>query len=178
MSRPSGVAALLIAALFTAPTPTHAQAQQTPNTLKLDAGAARPPATLADVGLLVGHWEGEFLGGTAEELWLPAQGGTMLGVFRLHENGKAVFYELMILAEEQASVSMKLKHFHADLRAWEEKDAMQTFRLVKATPEALWFEGLTFRKQPDGSIRGFIALGEKDGDVKEETFVYRPVKPR
>ncbi|MBK9709502.1 MAG: hypothetical protein IPO77_21690 [Acidobacteria bacterium] len=155
-----------------------AQKPQTANTLTLEDPARRPKATLADLSLLVGHWQGEFLGANAEELWLPAAGGSMVGLFRLHKEGKIVFYEFMILVEEEASVSMKLKHFHPDLKGWEAQDAMKTFRLVKATSEAIWFEGLTFRKQADGSLRGFIAISAKDGSVREESFLYRPITPR
>ncbi len=155
-----------------------AQKPQTANTLTLEDPARRPKATLADLSLLVGHWQGEFLGANAEELWLPAAGGSMVGLFRLHKEGKVVFYEFMILVEEEASVSMKLKHFHPDLKGWEAQDAMKTFRLVKATRDAIWFEGLTFRKQVDGSLRGFIAISAKDGTVREESFLYRPITTR
>lgn len=153
-----------------------AQVKQTEHTLKIEEKAARPKATLADVKLLEGHWQGDFLGARAEELWLPPAGGAMAGIFRLYEGDKVMFYELMLLVEEEGSVSMKLKHFHADLKGWEEKDAMKTFRLVKATPEGVWFEGLTFLKQADGTLKGFIALKGKDGSAQEEAFVYRPVK--
>jgi hypothetical protein len=155
---------------------THAQVTQTEHTLKLEENAARPKATLADVKLLEGHWKGDFLGAKAEELWLPPAGGAMAGIFRMYDGDKVVFYELMVLVEEEGSVSMKLKHFHPDLKGWEEKDAMKTFKLVKATPEGVWFEGLTFLKQADGSLQGYIAFKQKDGGAKEEAFVYRPAK--
>jgi len=87
-----------------------------------------------------------------------------------------MFYEFMLLLEEEGSVSMKLKHFHGDLKGWEEKDEMQTFRFVKSTPDGVWFEGLTFLKQADGSLKGYIALKGKDGKAQEEAFVYRPAK--
>ncbi|MBI1321949.1 hypothetical protein GC170_02010 [bacterium] len=153
-----------------------AQVKQTEHTLKLEEKAARPKATLADVKLLAGHWQGDFLGAKAEELWLPPAGGAMAGIFRLYEGDKVMFYELMLLVEEEGSVSMKLKHFHADLKGWEEKDAMKTFRFVQATPEGVWFEGLTFLKQADGTLKGYIALKGKDGSAQEEAFVYRTVK--
>jgi hypothetical protein len=155
---------------------THAQVAQTEHTLKLEEKAARPKATLADVKLLEGHWKGDFLGAKAEELWLPPAGGAMAGVFRLYEGDKAMFYEFMLLLEEEGSVSMKLKHFHGDLKGWEEKDEMQTFRFVKSTLEGVWFEGLTFLKQADGSLKGYIALKGKDGKAHEESFVYRQAK--
>ena len=152
------------------------QSPQTSNTLTLVESAARPKATLADLKLLVGHWKGEFLGATAEEVWLPTAGGSMLGTFRLYREKEIVFYEIMIAFEEEGSVSIKLKHFHPDLKGWEEKNEMVTFRFIKKSENAIWFEGLTFRKLKDGSLQGFIAIRHKDGSVKEESFRYRPVR--
>lgn len=155
-----------------------AQIAQTPNTLQLDDSAPRPAATLADVELLLGHWQGSFMGAQAEEIWLPAAGNTMVGLFRLYSDEEVYFYEIMHMVEEEGSVSLKLKHFHGDLKGWEEKDEMVTFRFVKSTPEGLWFEGLTFLKQPDGSLQSFIAVGRDDGTSGEESFIYRPVGSR
>jgi len=152
------------------------QSQQTPNTLSLDNPTERPKATLADISLLVGHWRGEFLGATAEEVWLPPAGGSMLGVFRLYKDDQILFYEIMIAMEEEGSVSLKLKHFHSDLEGWEEKDGMVTFRLVKAGQDAVWFEELTYRKREDGSLQGFIAIRQKDGNVVENSFTLHPLE--
>lgn len=149
--------------------------QQTPNTLSLDNTTERPKATLEDIRLLVGHWKGEFLGALAEEVWLPPAGGSMLGVFRLYKDDRVLFYEIMIAVEEEGSVSLKLKHFHSDLMGWEEKDGMVTFRLVKAGNNAVWFEGLTYHRHEDDSLRGFIAIRQKDGNVTENSFTLHPV---
>jgi hypothetical protein len=158
-----------------AATTMSAPVQNTPNTLKLAPGAAPPKATLADAAMLIGHWRGEFLGATAEELWLAPAGGAMAGIFRLVEKDTVQFYELMTVVEEEGSIAMKLKHFHANLHGWEEKDKLVTFRLVRAGANELCFEGLTFRRLPDGSLEGYVALGKKDGTPKEERFVYRRV---
>lgn len=165
---------VLIVFLFS-PGMLWAQSLETPNTLRLDKSTERPKATLADVSLLIGHWRGEFLGATAEEIWLPPAGGSMLGVFRLYKDDKVLFYEIMIAVQEEGSVSLKLKHFHSELKGWEEKDGVVTFRLVKASQEAIWFEGLTYRKHKDGSLRGFIAIHQKDGSVTENSFTLHPV---
>jgi hypothetical protein len=162
--------------LLLLPTLVSAQSSQTANTLTLDDSSARPKATLGDIKMLVGHWKGGFLGSTAEEVWLPAAGGSMLGTYRLYKEKAVVFYEIMIAVEEEGSVAIKLKHFHPDLKGWEEKNETVTFRFIKASEDAIWFEGLTFRKQDDGSLQGFIAIRQKDGSVKEESFMYRPVR--
>ncbi len=171
--RSAGLALLLIplAAMGTA-----AEVEPlTPNTLRLAEGAARPAATLDAARLLVGHRRGPFLGGEMEEIWLPPDGGTMLGLFRLIRDGAASFYEIQAIVEEEGSIALKVKHFAADLTAWEEKDEMASFRFVKAAPDALWFEGLTFRALPDGGLEGFIALKDKDGAMREEAFRLRPI---
>lgn len=167
------LATLLLA--VTLPLAAPAQTLQTPHTLKLDASAAAPKATLADAALLVGHWQGEFLGGQAEELWLPAAGGALVGMFRLHADGQAQFYEIMTVTEENGSLVMRLKHFHPDMKGWEEKDEREVFRLVKATKDGLWFEGLTYLRNPDGTLSVHVALQGKDGKVSEATALFKPV---
>ena len=171
--RLSAVRAAILLALL--PAAVAAQGPLTPNTLKLDDSAKRPRATLSDVALLAGHWHGPFLGATAEEVWLPAAGGQMAGIARIFKQDAVVFYELMVFVEEEGSVSMKLKHFGPELKGWEEKNDVVTFRLVKADAHGVWFEGLTFRRQPDGGLQGFVAFRQKDGTHREEAFVYRPV---
>jgi hypothetical protein len=171
-----GVTATLAGLLLWAG-PASAQSPKTENTLTLDAGAPRPQVTLADLGLLVGQWRGEFLGGTADEVWLPPAGGSMIGMFRLIDKDKVVFHEFWTVVEEDGGVVMRLKHFHPDLKGWEEKNDAVVFKVVKVSADTVWFEGLTYRKGADGALQGFIALGRKDGTAREEAFVFRPVRP-
>lgn len=178
MKRRTASAVTTLLCLLLLPGLAAAQSQQTPNTLAFSESAPRPRATLADLTLLVGHWKGGFLGSTAEEVWLPPAGGSMFGAARLFRDTEVVFYEIMIAVEEEGSVSLKLKHFHPDLKGWEEKNETVTFRLVKASGNTIWFDGLTFRKREDGSLQGFIAIRYKDGTVKEESFTYQPVTAR
>lgn len=167
-------AATLVLALSLA-SAAPAQTPLTENTLALDESAARPAATLDDVSLLIGHWRGPFLGGTAEEVWLPPAGGTMVGTFRLVQEDEAAFYELMVLLEEEGSVTLKLKHFNRDLTGWEEKADTVDFPLVKAEADAVYFAGLTYRRGPEGTLQGFLAMGSDGGEMTEATFVYHPV---
>lgn len=154
------------------------QRYQTPNTLILSHPSERPQATLADVSILVGHWKGEFLGAMAEEVWLPSAGGSMLGVFRLYRDDQVLFYEIMIAVEDEGSVSLKLKHFDSNLTGWEEKDGMVTFQLVKANEDSIWFEGLTYHKQEEDTLQGYIAIRQKDGNITENSFtLYRVRAP-
>lgn len=167
---------LFILAVCVAVTPVMAQSPKTPNTLSLDASSQPARATLNDMKLLVGHWQGDFLGGVAEELWLPPAGGAMVGVFRLVSQGRVEFYELMTLSEDAGTVVLTLKHFGHDLAGWEEKGESQTFRLVRAEKGVLWFDGLTYRRLPDGSLGGAVAIRSRDGKVRDEVFVLKPTR--
>jgi hypothetical protein len=149
--------------------PARAQETQTANTLTAPVDFAGPPATLADMKWLVGHWKGTGLGGVSEEMWSEPAGGVMMGMYRLVLNGKPSFYEFIHLAEENGSLVMKLKHFDPDLTGWEEKERFVTFRLLKLEREAVYFGGLTFRRSGD-RLRIFLALRDKDGRVREERF--------
>jgi hypothetical protein len=149
--------------------PAAAQERETANTLKAGADFAGPAATLADMAWLIGHWKGSGLGGVSEEMWSAPEGGVMMGMYRLVIGGKPSFYEFMHLAEDRGSLVMKLKHFNADLTAWEEKDRFVTFRLVKLGLNEVYFSGLTFRRSVD-RLQIFLALRDKEGTVREEEF--------
>ncbi|MBM3818698.1 MAG: hypothetical protein FJW14_06735 [Acidimicrobiia bacterium] len=110
------------------------------------------------------------LGGVSEEVWAEPAAGAMMGTYRLVVNGKLVFYEFLTLVEENGSLALKLKHFNADLTAWEEKDRFVTFRLAKLTPTEAWFGGLTFRRVTNDRLEIFLALRGADGNVREEVF--------
>ena len=108
-------------------------------------------ATIEQFDWLVGQWVGAGIkGAPATESWLPPTGGTMVGTFvqeTASDDGEAaiMFSEHMYLVKDGASVSLKLKHFNADLTGWEEKDDMLTFRLLAIEDCAAYFSGLTLR---------------------------------
>lgn len=149
-----------------------AQSVKTEHTFKLDNVDARVPATLDDVAWMVGAWTGDAFGGTFEEVWNPPSLGTMVGMFKVLGDEKVNFYELLLLAEEEGSLVLKVKHFHADFTAWEDKDDYVTFRLVSISPDAAHFSGLSFYRKGDDEIHTFLAL-HSDEKVWEEKLVYR-----
>ena len=59
--------------------PLDAQSRHTEHTVRLDSGMASPPATLADVAWIQGHWRGPGLGGISEEFWMEPSGGCHSG---------------------------------------------------------------------------------------------------
>lgn len=151
--------------------PVVAQSPNTEHTFKLDDSTSKPQATLADMSWLVGAWTGPAMGGTAEEFWSPPSAGTMVGSFKLMKDGEVLFYEFMLLAEEQGTLSLKLKHFNANLEAWEEKEDYVNFRLVKIAEDAVHFSGLSFYRVTPDELHVYVAL-QNDQDVAEEEFIY------
>jgi hypothetical protein len=148
------------------------QAQRTEHTFKLDDTENRPAATLDDVSWMVGNWSGEAFGNTFEQGWNPPSAGSMIGFFKLMDGDEVVFYELLLLVEEEGSLSLKVKHFNADFTAWEDKADYVDFRFVKSEENAVHFSGISFYRIDDDTMHGYVVFRNGD-DVREEQLVYR-----
>ena len=158
------VALLLSSAAF-------AQSPRTEHTFKLDDPDVRPPATLEDVSWLVGSWEGEAFGSTFEEVWNPPSAGSMVGFFKVISDDQVSFYELLLLVEEEGSLSLKVKHFNPDFSAWEEKEDYVNFPFVKVEDDALHFAGISFYSLGDNEIHAYLVMRHGD-EIREEKIVY------
>lgn len=140
-----------------------------------EAGAAPAPATIADAAWLTGAWSGEGIDGAqAHESWLGPSGNTMVGVF-VQETaaGGIMFSEHMYLTEQDGSLVVKLKHFNPDLTGWEDKDGMETFRLIAAEPCALYFHALTYRCDGDGGLVVAVRMESAAPALQELVFRFR-----
>ena len=167
---------LLIVGLFS--TPAFPQDRLTEHTVKLSPGKKSSPATITDMAWLSGHWTGNALGGVSEEIWSEPRNGVMMGMYRLVRDGKPVFYEFLTLLEEQGSLMIRLKHFNPDLTGWEEKNKTVDFAFVQKTDGVMHFDGMAFRPEGSSSLTVFLAIRQKDGSVREETFRYTRVVPK
>jgi len=154
--------------------PALADVPWTANTRRLAAGEAGTAAKIADFTWLAGTWRGPGLGGMGEELWSVPAGGSMMGIYRLLEDEQVVFYELLTLVESGGSLLLTLKHFHPDLRGWEERDDTVQLPFIKAEAGSYYFEGLTFAPRPDGTLKIHLANKSKKGDsATEVTFNFQ-----
>lgn len=145
-----------------------------PNILFLKEGQESPSANLSVVKWMQGHWRGEAFGGIVEETWAPALGDSMMGAFKLVVAGKVQFYEIETISEEGGSLVFRLRHFHSDLKAWEEKHVTLDFKLVKVMDGKVFFDGLTLERINDDKINIYVAIDEK-GKVTEHKFSYQKV---
>lgn len=153
-----------------APLLVGSSAAQTENTLTLAEGETGQSAAIEDATFLVGHWQGEGMGGFNEEFWGEPLGGSMMAVFRHLQSNEPSFSEIMQIAEEGGTLALRLKHFNPDLTGWEEKDDMVTFPLVQVDPGvALYFRGLTYKLVSENQLTIYLAL-HHDGEVEEVSF--------
>ena len=152
-----------------------AQTAVTEHTVRLNDPESRPPATLEDVSWLVGSWTGEAFGGTFEQAWNPPSRGSMVGFFKFMGDETVGFYELLLLVEEEGSLSLKVKHFNPDFSAWEEREEYVDFRFVRADDDVSHFSGISFYRMSKNEIHAWIRM--RNGDrISEEKLVYRRVK--
>ena len=150
------------------------QTAVTEHTVRLDDPEKRPAATLDDVSWLVGSWTGEAFGGTFEEVWNPPSLGSMIGFFKFMGDEAVGFYEILLLVEEEGSLSLKVKHFNPDFTAWEEKEDYVDFRFVSADDDVIHFSGISFYRMSRNEIHAWIRM--RNGDrITEEKLVYRRV---
>lgn len=139
--------------------PSSAGAEEAIEVRSLGADEKSPSATLADLNWLPGHWKGEGLGGASEEIIAPAAGGQMMGMFRQSEaSGELKFYEFYLFAETENSLTLRIKHFTPALHGWEEKHDYVEFPLVSLGDDAVYFDGLTYKKTGPNTLSSAVNI--------------------
>ena len=141
------------------------------NTMTFDKNLEAPKATIEDFSWIAGHWKGEAFGGIVEEIWTPPLGDSMMCVFKLVNNDKTSFYEIVVLREENDTVILELKHFHPDLKGWEEKDETVAFPLVQFEKHKAYFDGFTFHRINEDELLIYVVISD-NGEKQETKFHY------
>ena len=137
------------------------------------SGAA-PDVGVPSLAWMAGRWTCEALGGQAEDLWAPPAGGQMVGLFRLVKDDGPAFYEIMILLMVDGRLTLRLKHFDAELRGWEEKDATIDFPLVDQENDRWYFDGLTIERRGEDRMTMHLRIGGGGGE-RIVAFAYERV---
>ena len=162
--------ALLLVFTLAAAVPAGDLIKATEHTVRLPEGGVPATAAIEEMGFLTGRWTGDGLGGTTEETWGTPEGGVRVGTFRLVRDGKPVFYEFMTLSQTENGLAMRLKHFNPDMKGWEEKDKFVEFRYIGSKGPLVYFSGLTFDRSDPNALTIYLALRQKEGELREETF--------
>jgi hypothetical protein len=140
------------------------------------ARAAR--ATLADVQFIAGRGVGDLDGGVIEEIWSEPRGDSMMSMFAFTKEGRARFYEFLLIEQTASGPVLRLKHFNPGLIGWEEKAEVYSYPLIGLAPRRAIFERadkdtrLTFDATEAGALA--VTLDQKQKGVwKSSRFVYR-----
>lgn len=143
------------------------------NTMSFKEGDTSPKAELENISWMEGHWKGEAFGGITEEIWSPPLGNSMMFSFKLVIENEVAFYELGHIRQLEETLVFELKHFGIDLKGWEEKDEVQTFKLIKVEDNRMYFDGFTFEKVSDTEINIYGLIHNDDETIEEVKFNYK-----
>lgn len=142
------------------------------NTLKYDSIKGSAKATIHQVAWLQGQWRGVAFGGQIDEVWSPPVSGSMMFAFQAEEKGKVTFYEFGTITEENNTLILRLKHFHGDLKGWEEKDDRLEWKFVKMTKYRAYFNNFTFERVGTDEINVYVLFRKDSGESYEMKFNY------
>lgn len=135
---------------------------------------------LAPLAFLTGAWQGTMgENDFVEEVWSEASGGGMMGMFRwLNPEGRPRMYELLTLSTEGQDVLLRLRHFTAEMVAWEERDSPVVLRLAETKPgratfvnrnETAALERIVFFTTEEGRL-GIDVLFQADSSRSDLNF--------
>jgi len=170
---------IAVGLLLAAAPPATAQPRSdppSPQTRQAVPGQKPPPARLADLGWLAGSWEGDGITGRAREAYFPAAAGQIAGHFTQMRGDDIFFYEITAIAEVGESLEYRVKHFNADLTAWEDKGDVVRFPLVAVEGDSWYFDGLTIRRDGPNGMVTFVVIGNRDGTSREAMFRYKRMR--
>jgi len=154
----------------------------TANISSRQTGSPNPSrVTLVDLSFIAGRWQAEWQGGLGEENWSTSSGDSMVGTFRFVKDGKARFYEFMLIEQTPDGPVLRLKHFNPGLIGWEEKAQVYSYPLTEFRPNLAMFERgdkksrLTFRRTSKDSL-SVLLQQTTDEKLTSEEFNFRLTK--
>jgi len=109
---------------------------------------------------MTGHWIGEGLGGVVEEVWTAPRAGVMMAMFRSITKGRTAFYELVTVQEGRDGWEMRLRHFHSDLVAWEEKTKPLVWPMSHSDESSAVFGPVTYELDGPDKLVAYVELDE------------------
>jgi hypothetical protein len=122
-----------------------------------------------------GHWVERTDDSLSEEVWSDPSGDSMIGMWRHVVGGKVKIFEILVLKEENGTVTLLLRHFDPKLIGWEkEREHPTTFHLTRlsgreATFETVEKEGtvrLTYRSPTEGELTGVLEKGQSKSEFR------------
>ena len=119
---------------------------------------------------LTGCWKGTGLGGEVNECWVQSA-DKFTGVFQMTIDGQQKFSEIVMVAELDGVLAMRVKHFDAAFNQWgSDGEVGVTFAFVEIGENFIQFEGLRYELIEDAC---HVTLDmKKAGEVHQVSFVF------
>lgn len=124
---------------------------------------------IENLNWLEGTWTTEKWGGIVEEYWSAPNGDSIIGMFRLINEGKVQFTEHWILSEYDGKLSLRLRHFNPDFTGWEDRREYLEFPYVEMGENFIQFEGLRYELISASEIMVTLDMIH-DGKITQEVF--------
>ena len=135
-------------------------------------------ATVKDLSFMSGPWHQKSDWGDLEEYWSDANGESMVSSFRCVKDGKALFYEFVVIEQEGNIPVMKMRHFNRGSIGWEDKKAPLLFPLTELKEKLAVFTmtdksvKLSYQRDSDKSLTVILEEKDKAGKPKKEVFYF------
>lgn len=143
-----------------------------------DTSSASADVSLDKLAFVAGCWAGTVGEDKLQECWIGPEGDSMLGGFRWIKGGKLWMSEHLTFVDEGEHIVFHLRHFGADSKAWEEKDAPITAQLESLEGTRAVFKDLkeanrkfAYELTESGELHISI-IDEKDGQPRTRTFKF------
>ena len=133
-------------------------------------------ATVKDLAFMSGTWVQKSEWGDLEEFWSQPNGESMISSFRCVKDGKALFYEFVVIELEEGLPVMKMRHFNRASIAWEEKEKPLLFPLISLKGKLAVFEmkdqsvRLSYQLITENKLSVVLEEKDKNGQPKKDIF--------
>jgi hypothetical protein len=125
---------------------------------------------LGQLSWLAGCWKGTGLGGEVNECWVQSA-DKFTGVFQMTIEGQQKFSEIVMVAELDGVLAMRVKHFDAAFNQWaSDGEVGVTFPFVAIGENFIQFEGLRYELIED--VCHVTLDMKKAGEVHQVSFVF------
>jgi hypothetical protein len=142
------------------------------------AQAQSVKTAISSLSFMAGKWTLKHQWGDMEEYWGSPMGNNMMCSYRCVKDGKAVFYEFIVIEQSNGSPVMKLRHFNPGSIAWEEKDRPYLLYLTSINRSKAVFTSadkkvkLGYERLSKTKLLSWLEEVNKKGKLEKEVFAY------
>jgi len=127
------------------------------------------PISLNDLSWLAGHWFGQHRGVRMEELWLPPEGGMMLGIHRDVPAEGETFFEFLRIGSEGGNIVYFAGPGGKDPVPFPLKELSERW-VVFENPENEYPQRIIYLRE--GKQLHARIEGEREGEIRSESWIW------